>query len=335
MTQLQHATKYILFAIFLGLFIYIFTPFFTALVFAALFAIIFYPLRKKLSKKLSIPGSSILTVLITLLIILIPLAAFLGLVAREAIIFAHTFETKSVYQFLEHYKNIELFGYRLDIEVLENNLMEWINTAGNTIYVLARDMGASIMNFGFLFIVFLITYYYFLKEGEHIVQKIKNFMPFTKKQNDVLVDKCKFVAKTVFMGNLATALIAGVIAFIGFYLLQIPGALIWAILAVILSLIPTIGTFFVYLVAGLIAIPFTGYMTFIYLIIYFVLADFILRENIIKPKILEDKLSSHHILMFLAIIGGIQTFGSVGLLYGPLIVILFLSMFHFVVETSR
>ena len=335
MTQLQHATKYVIFSIFLGLFIYIFTPFFTSFVLAALFAIIFYPLHKRLSKKISARAGALLTVITTIVIILIPLAIFLGLVAKEAIKFMQTFNTAGITQFLSQYKDTEFLGYKLDIAIIEANLQDWISVAGNTIYLVARDVGASIMNFGFLFFIFLIAYYYFLKEGDKIIAKIKSFLPFTKKQNEVLVSQCKFVSKTVFTGNLITSLIAGLIAFIGFYIFNVPGALILAILAVILSLIPTVGTFFVYLIAGLITIPFTGHMPFIYLMIYFIVAEFILRENLIKPKIMDNKLSAHHIIIFFAIIGGIQTFGSIGLLYGPLIAIIFLSMFHFVAETSR
>lgn len=333
MNQIQLIIKYALFGIFLYLFVLILTPFFTSIVFAVLFAVIFYPFYYRLTKKFSPHLSALLIVVITTIAILTPLALFIGLVAREAFHLAANFNAEEVLDILKKYQNVDFFGYTFNLSHLQENLQQGITSASNTIYGIASDIGTSIMSFGFLFFVFLFLYYFLLRDGVEILKKVKTLLPFEKKQNKLLLDQCKTIAKTVFVGNASAALIAGLFAFLAFYIFGVPGALIWAILTAILSLIPTIGTFFVYLICGLIAAYLSGYGSLIGLLIYFIVMDLIVRENIIKPKLLDAKLAVHPILVFFAIVGGVQAFGSVGLLYGPLIIILFITMFDFVVTT--
>ena len=200
---------------------------------------------------------------------------------------------------------------------------------------MAVDTGSSIMNLGMLFFVFLFLFYYFLKDGEQIVITAKKLLPFSKPQNTQLINRCKQVSETVFKGYLSIAIVSGLIAWAGFYVFQVPGALIWAILAVILSLIPAIGVFLIYLAAALITLPFAGHTTFIFLMIYFAIMELGIKENLIKPAVLDNKLQVHPVLIFFAIIGGIHTFQSAGVLYGPMIVILFISVLNFITAPSK
>lgn len=329
---MNKSSKYILFGIFLFLFALILKPFLTSITFAALFAVIAHSLHTRLSKKISKDFSALLIVIATIIVILLPLGLFVGLVAREALSFAAGFDTQSIFNFFKPYQDLKILGYSLDTASLASNLQQWLSTAGNTIYRVAMDAGSSIMNFGFLFFVFLFLYYYFLKDGDQIVEKIKKLLPFESSQNTELIKQCKTTARTVFAGNLLSAIVGGLIAFTGFYLFQVPGALIWAILATILSLIPTIGVFFVYLAASLTTIPSGEYTLMLGLMIYFIVMEIVVRENFIKPKLLDNKLAMHPILLFFALVGGIQAFGSTGMLYGPVIVICFVSILNFMTK---
>jgi len=335
MNPTQQIFKYALFAVLLYLVAIIISPFFTAIVFAAFFAAAFGPLNEKLSAKMNKSISSLITVLGTIIIILIPLSVFIGLVAREAIKFISAFDTEKFLGFLNQYNNFEIWGQRINTAAMETNLQQGLNTAAKTIYQIAMDAGASIMNFGVLFFVFLFLYYYFLKDGKEIVEITKKLLPFTKSQNTHLIGQCKRVAETVFKGYLFIAIISGLIAYTGFYALQVPGAIIWAILATILSLIPTIGVFLVYLAAALFTIPLAGYGTFALLMIYYLIMDLVIKENLIKPAVLDNKFKIHPILIFFAIIGGVHAFQSAGMLYGPLIVILFISVLNFITAPDK
>jgi len=209
-----------------------------------------------------------------------------------------------------------------------------LQDSAGMIYEVALGAGAAISGYILLFFVFIFLYFYFLKDGELILDKLKKLMPFEKKQNQFLMEEIEHTAKTVIVGNLGTAVISGVVAYIGFVLLGLEGALIWALLAAILSLIPTIGSLVVYIIAGLILGLLGGWYMAVALVVYYILAEVFFVQSYIKPKLVEEKFGVHPILVFFGLVGGVMIFQSAGILYGPLIVVAFVTIFDFLVDDN-
>jgi predicted PurR-regulated permease PerM len=93
----------------------------------------------------------------------------------------------------------------------------------------------------------------------------------------------------------------------------------------VLSVIPFVGTGTVLLPAGIIKIA-TGDVwqgVLIILISVFVVS---LIDNLLRPRIIGGKAGMHDLLAFFSTIGGILTFGAAGLVVGPLIAAVFLTM---------
>ena len=337
MPTIQTIIKYSIFLIFLGLFALILSPFFISIVFATFFAIAFQPLYRAFHKKLKWNKnlSAFLVILATILFILTPLVALIGLIGKEAFDFMQAFDKDTALQFLDKYDGTEIFGYELDFESLKQQLTELLQSTASTIYEIATDVGAAIANFAFMFFVFIFLYFYFLRDGESIIEKSKKLLPFTKKQNNTLLKKLKEVSKIVFIANISVAILSGIIAFIGFTIFRLQGALIWSLLAAILSLIPSIGTLIVYLIAIAIVAFLSGWQLAVGLLAYFLIIEVGLKENYIKPKLLDDRFPVHPILVFFALVGGVHVFGSMGIIYGPVIVVIFITVFEFIVGTKK
>jgi predicted PurR-regulated permease PerM len=49
-------------------------------------------------------------------------------------------------------------------------------------------------------------------------------------------------------------------------------------------------------------------------------------EYALKPKLVGKQVQMHTLLVFLAILGGLKLFGFPGIIYGPLIITMFLTM---------
>jgi predicted PurR-regulated permease PerM len=329
-----NAVKYILLAIFAFLTGYIIWPFLSSIIFALIFTISFYPLFKIFNKKLKIPKviSAILILLITLIFIFTPLVLFFGLVAKEAYVFITTFDQNAFWQFFDQYSNIQIAGFEIDLTNFKDSLQGIIQTAAQTILQTASNIGRIIANFSFLFFVFLFLYIFFLIDADKMLKSVQNILPFNKKQNNLLLKQFQNVSKSVFVGNLIAAVLSGIIAYIG---LSIPGALIWALLAGLLSLIPTIGSFIVYAITAGIAYFLSGIMPMLMILAYYIIFEIIFMQSIIKPKLVEEKISVHPVLVFFALVGGVHAFGSIGIIYGPLIIVLFVTMYEFVVGTEK
>lgn len=311
-------------------------PFLASIIFAAFFAGVLFPVYRFFAGRLKLGDTlaAFLVLVLTLVFIFAPIVLFLSMVAREVFSFTNSFDQQAVVAFLNENSSFNFFGYEIDLTSLQQNIVSALQQSAGMIYDFALGAGAALGSYILLFVVFLFLFFFFLKDGELILDKFKKLMPFEKKQNLFLLDELARVSKTVFVGNLGVAVLSGVVSYLVFAALGLGGALIWAIMAGGLSLIPTIGSLVVYVIAGAVLGLVGGWFPALILFVYYILAEVILTQNVIKPKIVDDRFGIHPILVFFSLVGGVMIFKSAGILYGPLIIVAFVTILDFIVEEN-
>lgn len=325
----QKAFQYLLLGLFTYLFIKVAWPFLPSLCFAVVFAVLLYGLQKRFSRRMSEGKSAALLVLLTTLGIVGPVMVLLGLITQEALIFSSEFQNSTFWKTLLEQKEWEVWGYTFSLDQVTQQVSEGLKNVSGTIYSLAKSLGGQVARLGLAFFAFLFLLYYFLRDGERLKPMLHQLLPFEKAKEEKLFARVSEMAKTVVAGTFLSAVVSGILAYIGFWAFQVPAPLIWALLATFLSLIPTIGSLLVYLLAiGIVAFD-LGWMPAVGLLVYFIIFELILVQNWLKGRFLEDRLNFHPIFVFFALIGGVEAFGSMGLLYGPFIALVFLSLLEF------
>jgi predicted PurR-regulated permease PerM len=337
MQKVQSAFKYTLLIVFTFLFLLIIWPFLPAIVFAIIFAIVFTPMFNFFSVKQNWNKSlsAIIVLLLTVIFILTPILLLMGLITKETIYFVQTFDQQGFINFIMNHSVIEIFNYKLDLTLYAAGFVDLLRNAGQIIGQNILAVGGNILRMLFLFFVFLFTYFFFLRDGNILVKKCRGLLPFTHKQNKELFEKFYNTSKTVFIGYLIAALLSGIAAYVAFTLFGIPGAVIWGLLAGLLSLVPTVGTVVVYLIGTIIAGITFGILGVLGFVVYYIVVEAIGLQAILRPKMVDEKISMHPILVFFSLIGGISAFGSIGIIYGPLIMVMFVSIFDFIVGTKH
>ncbi|MGL5831220.1 MAG: AI-2E family transporter [Candidatus Altimarinota bacterium] len=335
MENFPNLLKTAILVIFIYLAYVLIQPFIGIIMVSVIFAISFFPLFKLFNKKISRGLSAFLTVFFSTTLIILPLISLIPLLIREAVLFSEHFDVNGTLQFVQSIKEINLFGYVIDLNFDPQAIIDASSTVGTYIAAKSVDILAMVSNSIGNFLIFIILYYYFLKDGKTLFQSIKTSLPYHKKEQAILIDSFKKTAEVVFIGNFLTAAISGVMAFLGASIFGLPSPIIWALLATILSFIPTAGALLLYLFGTLILFFSTGWLAALGLAIYFIIMEIILRENFIKPKLLDDKLSLHPVFIFFALIGGVTAFGSLGLFYGPIILTFLASLYQFHTKTDH
>lgn len=337
MPSVHTSIKYVFFVILAYLFFLIIQPFLPAIVMALVFAVAFFPLLKYFQKKLKMKkglATSLIFVL-TFLFIIGPVALLIGLIAKEAISFAFSSELQALIEFIRGLEYLDVFGTRIDLAMVQGALLGALGDVGEFAAWLGANAFSSILSYSFQFFVFLFLYLFLLLDGEDFLNYSKKIFPFTKKQNEIFFKKFSHVSRTVFQGNLLAALLSGISAIIAFTFFGIQAALIWGILAGILSLVPTVGTLVIYGIAALV-MSFTSPFPWMFIpLVYYLVVEIGLIQSFIKPKLIDEKIKIHPIFIFISLVGGVTVFGSIGMIYGPLIVVLFITMFDFIVVTEK
>jgi predicted PurR-regulated permease PerM len=177
-------------------------------------------------------------------------------------------------------------------------------------------------------VVALMTMYYVLLEGHGLARRIERIAPLEPRHTRALIQEAREVGRDAFLGTLATALIQGVIAGIGYAALGVPQPVTWAVATAIASFLPVIGTLVVW-------VPLSGYLLMeghpvraVLLALWGVLVITSLADYVIRPRIVGARGHSHPLLTLIALLGGIEVFGLAGLIIAPIVMSVFVAAFR-------
>ena len=177
--------------------------------------------------------------------------------------------------------------------------------------------------------IMLIAFYFFLLEGPRLRSWLERVSPLEPRQTRDLFVEFRSVARASIFGTTLAALFQALAATVGFVVTGVPHPIFFGVLTLVVSFIPVVGTMLVWLPSvGLLWI--FGHHAMAIVLLVWCLVVVIGAEQVGKPFVLRAILRSreeiHAGLVFLSLLGGIEIFGLIGVVLGPLVVAFFLSM---------
>jgi len=290
--------------------IYSSLPFISAFFGAAILAFIFRPLDKWLRKKSISPKISATIILIlAFIIIIIPIIFIInGLINQIALLPDQIQKLKLVKTKLS-----EIIPFNIDIN--ESQIIEQLMP------ILTKSIQPIFENiihaFVILFLLFFLLYFFILYY-DNFKKAILTTLPFSKQNNEKIINKFKQVTNATIIGTFFIAIIQGALIAMNFYFLGIPNALFWGFVAGILSFLPIIGPPVIWVPAAIFLFLTGSINKAIALIIIGILISTI--DNILRPVINQKYSSIHPLTSIIGIYIGISQFGIIGVFIGPLIV---------------
>lgn len=197
----------------------------------------------------------------------------------------------------------------------------------------ARNGGALLGGLAGLLVGFflvLLAMYFFYVEGEAIMTELAVLSPLPERYDREFAAQFKDVIDATFRGHVLTALAQGVVTTIGLAIAQVPGALFWGAVATVISLLPMIGAAAVWVPASIYlyvsaAMGKEPYWHAIFLTVWGLVVVSVI-DNVIRPWAMKGKSQLPAIPLLFAVLGGMQAFGFVGLVIGPLVFSLLMSI---------
>jgi predicted PurR-regulated permease PerM len=183
--------------------------------------------------------------------------------------------------------------------------------------------GLARLLLGFCFWILIL--YYLLIDGKTLQKWFIDTLPLPAEQQSLLCSKFTEMAGSLVVGNGLAGIIQGIGGGVIFALVGLPGPVLWGVVMAILAFIPVIGISFVYLPAAVVLLLMgKAGKALLMLIPLMVLATVV--EYWLKPMLVGRRAQMHTLLVFLALLGGFDAFGPVGLLLGPLVMTAFLTL---------
>jgi predicted PurR-regulated permease PerM len=150
-------------------------------------------------------------------------------------------------------------------------------------------------------------------------------VPLGEEKRRILMEKFLVVIRATIKGSLIIAIIQGSLGGLVFWALDIRGALLWAVLMGIFSLIPAIGTGFVWVPVALYLFITGDVWQAVVLVLcgVFVIS---MVDNLVRPILVGRDTRMPDYVVLISTLGGLQLFGINGIVIGPLVAALFIAI---------
>ena len=309
---------------------FLFRPFMVELIIAAVLVSVFYKLYEKLTKVFWNKKylASFATCLLLLLVILIPMSNLIVYASKKASVAYSSVNGLLNNSDVLHFSILEKFG--IDNEeyrgVVNNfvgditkNINDWLVSGATSVV-----QGTSKFIVSLILIVF--TMFFFFVEGKEMAKKLILWSPLPNKYDFEIIHKFRSVSKTIMISVFVTALFQGLIGGLGFLIIGWPFIFVFFIMA-LLALIPYIGSAIFYIPASLYLIL-SGQVwqgVFVLAWCWLVVSNI---DEIIRAYLIKDKAEVNPIFIIFSILGGVSIFGFWGVIIGPIIIALAITIFH-------
>ncbi|MBI4464274.1 MAG: AI-2E family transporter [Acidobacteria bacterium] len=312
---------------FLTLTILLIWPVFPYVVLAILLAYLFYPLNLRLQKRIRSAGvrAGLLT-LLAVVAIALPLVYGVQKVTREL---GSAIQLRQATQLLE---KARLWLIDHQAESVADWMIEAVERGREFVLDSAPNLFGSVFQVILGIFVCLFVFYYFTKEGAGIWNTFLKALPLPDQLKWELSREVTGILRAIFFGQLLTALVQGSVGGIGLVICQVPQPFLLTALMVLLAFLPFVGATMVWAPAGLLKLMAGQTEQGLILLIYgFVVVMNI--DNLVRPRLIALHSQVHPVVILIGIIGGIQVFGFIGFLVGPVIFAIFLQMLKFFAES--
>jgi predicted PurR-regulated permease PerM len=169
---------------------------------------------------------------------------------------------------------------------------------------------------------FFILYFMFIS-GRDMEKKIMRLLPLKEKNKDSLWSETRNMVVSNAIGIPLLMLCQCIIAVIGYWLFGIDQFLIWGVLTGVASIIPMVGTMIVWVPICIVVLASGKIGLGIGLILYcaIIVSN---TDNVLRFTILKKIGDVHPLITVFGVIVGLQLFGVMGLIFGPLLLTYFI-----------
>jgi predicted PurR-regulated permease PerM len=305
---------------------WLFRPFLQPFAFATVLGIGFYPLHLAIRRIVrGVNRSALVTTLTVLLIIMLPAVLIASSASSELIKAARYLggQEGGTVNYLTHKQQgaVRWLGKYVNVEELhlEDTLASLPNRVSNFLLAAGTGLVAGLAGFAEKAVLTFLILFFAFRDGRTAIENIAAMLPLSPEQAARLLSGIRDSVVANLYGILAVGLAQGLLTGAALAVLHVSSALLLGLTAAVCSLIPIVGTTLVWLPAAIYLMA-TGHLwKGIILIVWGALVVGTI-DSIIRPLVIGSKVQLHPLLLLLAVLGGLQVFGFIGIFIGPVVI---------------
>ncbi|WP_413112692.1 AI-2E family transporter [Thaumasiovibrio sp. DFM-14] len=314
-------------------------PYLGPIMLAFILSLLFYPIHARIELRCGkrINLASLLSCSLMTFIILIPVTLVLIAILNQGVTFSkdtinwlsnggaqtvisHPYVVKTL-SLLDKYSPLD----NLDPQAVVQKIATSASTLGSQMINISARVVGDITSLFLNFILMLFILFFLLRDHEKIVETLRLAIPLSRSQEDILLDELESVSKSALLGSFLTAITQGFAGGFAMWLVGFPG-LFWGTIMAFASFIPVVGTALIWVPTALYLLLIGDWEWALFMALWgsIVVGSI---DNLLRPLLMQGNSGMNTLLIFFSIMGGLQLFGLLGLIYGPIIFALTIVLF--------
>lgn len=305
-------------------------PFLGALTWALALAILFAPIHARIEMALGHRSlAALISVVILSVVVIVPAAFVVERLVSEAgagaVAMQQRIAAGELQRLLDAYPSIAPFGIwvddQFDLPSLAGNAATWLSNIGATF------LRGSVLQLVEVALTFYLLFY-FLRDRQAAKSVLLQWLPLTSTELEQLFRRVFDTVHATIYGTLAVAAVQGLLGGLMFWALGLPAPLLWGMVMALLSVVPVLGSFVVWIPAALLLALDGSWARALILTVWGgVVVGGI--DNLLRPMFVGKRLRLHTVPAFVSMIGGLVVFGAPGFIIGPLAVTVTILLVNF------
>lgn len=302
----------------------------------AIFSAILYPVYRRVLGwcRGRAALASAVTLILTAAIVVVPFVVFVGVLVNQAVHVSQNAmpwiqeQINNPSQLMKRIESIPGFEnvepYR---EQILTKLGELVGSIGSFVVSKLSDFTKGTLAFLLQFIILLYSMFFFLMSGTSVLKQVLVHLPLSRRESELIGDRLVSVTRAALASTVLIGIIQGLMGGFAFWVAGIKGAVFWGTVMAVMSMIPGVG-------AGIVWLP---------ACIYLILSDRIAAgmlllafcavilssvDNVLRPRIVGKGTNLPQLVVLVSTLGGIMLLGPVGLIVGPVIAALFITIWN-------
>ncbi|MBZ5694526.1 MAG: AI-2E family transporter [Acidobacteriia bacterium] len=316
----------------------VFAHFLAALAWAAVLVVVTYPAYEWLARRWGSAVAAALSTVGVTLILIVPTLFLMFAFVREAVVAVQSIQLQAAGGHLAWVGKVSGWIQQRFPGVSSESLAMSARQYGEQVaqFVAAR-VGTVLKNTAvFLFDlgVTILAMFYLYRDGSSIVARLRELLPFELAHRDRMLSDARNLIFASVTSSLVIAAVQGALGGAAFAVAGIPAPIFWSVMIGFLSLVPVVGSAIIWVPAA-IGLAVTGHLGHGILLAAFFIVIVGTVDNLMRPWLISGRAEMSGLLVFISVLGGIEVFGMLGVVLGPIVVATAASLLDLYAPSAR
>ncbi len=213
-------------------------------------------------------------------------------------------------------------------------LGEFASAAGGFLVSMLTEMTKGTVRFFLDVFIFFYALFFFVQMKTPVIAQVLSYSGLPDATQRALAERMISISRATIKGTMLIGVAQGALGGLGFWVAGLEGAAFWGVVMAVLSVIPGLGPLFI-IFCGIVWLFAQGETTAAIGLAVWGFGVVGTIDNVLRPILVGRDAALPDIIILISTLGGLAAFGASGLVLGPVLAGLFVTLWDTVRDASR